>query len=263
MLVEVRPLEIKKWHGKTGKESFSQPKTIEVLYDSNTGKLATGLTEEEAEKYGKILGLDLSDTFLPHAPHPYWSLKAAEIRLLNSTMIFDTSKPLDYVKVKNLKASKFVANSMKEYEQGLYPFATHVIFDETEEVAAKAGKIQLKNKANKLADKMSVDEKISIIQILSNKTLRGRSNDFVDVELEQILTERTEDFIRFAKMDKQEVYVRASVLEAIHKNILTKEGTAIYYMGEMLGVDFESTVEWFINPQNQKMKVSILEKLNS
>ena len=48
MLVEVRPLPEKKWHGKKGKDSFAQPKTIEVLYDEKLGAYATGLTEEEA-----------------------------------------------------------------------------------------------------------------------------------------------------------------------------------------------------------------------
>lgn len=263
MMVEVRPLVSKKWHGKKGKESFTQPKTVEVLYDSNSGKFATGLTPEETEKYSKLLGVDLSNRFNPNEPHPYWSTKAAEIRLENHTMLFDTRKPVDYVKVKNLKASKFVANSMKEYEEGLFPHATHVIYDEEEEVTSKATKIQLKNKAIELALKMSADEKINIVQILSNKSLRGRSNDFIDVEIDNIISGNAENFMKYAKMDKQEVYVRAAILEGIHRNILTKEGTAIYYMGEILGLDFESAVEWFNDPQNSKMKVSILDKMNS
>ena len=263
MLVEVRPLQVKKWHGKEGKESFTQPKTIEVLYDSNTGKLATGLIEEEAEKYSKILGVDLSDRFNPNEAHPYWSSKAAEIKLENHTVLFDTNKPADFVKVKNLKASKFVANSMKDYEAGLYPNATHVIYDEEQEVTSKASKIQLKNKAVVIAAKMSADEKINIVQILSQKSLRGRSQDFIDVEIDSIISEKTEDFMKYAKMEKQEVYVRAAILECIHRNILTKEGSAIYYMGEVVGLDFESAVEWFTNPQNSKMKVAILEKLNN
>src|SRR5690349_20055934 len=101
MKVEVRPIESKKWHGKKGKESFKQPMTIEVLYDPATGRLATGLTDEEAEKYSKLLGVDLSDNFNMLEPHPYWSTKAASIKLENHTVIYDTEKPLDYVKVKN------------------------------------------------------------------------------------------------------------------------------------------------------------------
>lgn len=263
MKVEVRPIESKKWHKKTGKESFAQPKVIEVLYDTNTGKYATGLTPEETKDYSVKLGLDLSDMFNPDVPHPYWSSKAAQIKLENHTMIFDTERPIDFIKVKNMKASKYVANSLKELEEGKFPHATHVIFDEEEEISAKASKIQIKNKANELALKMSSDEKINIVQILSSKSLRGRSNNFIDVEIDSIITEKPEEFIRYAQMDKQQVYTRAAILEAIHKNILTKEATHIYYMGELIGIDYEAAVDWFMNPQNSKIKVSILEKLNN
>lgn len=261
MLVEVRPLNIKKWHGKEGKESFTQPKTIEALYDRKTGRYATGLTEEEAEKYSKLLGVDLSDIFNPSVPHSYWGTKAASIPLENNTILFNTEKPVDFVKVKVLKASKFVANSMKEYEQGLFPEATHVIYDESEEISLRASKVQLKNKAIKLADKMSSDEKINIIQILSEKSLKGRSNDFIDVEIDRLITDKTDDFIKYAKMDKQEVFSRAIILEAIYKNILTKEGAAIVYMNEEIGSDFEAAVDWFTTTTNSKLKVAILEKL--
>lgn len=263
MMVEVRPIPVKRWHGKEGKESFSQAKVVEVLYDVNTGKYATGLTDEEVEKYSKIMGVNLNDVFNPNEPHTYWSTKAAQITLPNHTVLFDTSKPIDYIKVKNLKASSLVANSMKDYDNGLFPNATHVIFDEQEEISSKAVKVQLRNKAITLASKMSKDEKINIIQILSNKSLKGRTDDFIDVELDNVITDKVEDFMRYAKMDKQEVYTRAAVLECIHRNILTKEGTAIYYMSELIGLDFESAVEWFKNPQNSKMKVAILEKINS
>ena len=54
--VEIRPLPIKKWHGKEGKEDFSQPKVIEVLYDVEKACYATGLSEEETIKYSKEKG---------------------------------------------------------------------------------------------------------------------------------------------------------------------------------------------------------------
>ena len=62
-------------------------------------------------------------------------------------------------------------------------------------------------------------------------------------------------------MDKQELYIRAMVQEAIYKNILTKEGMSIYYMGDMLGTDYEEVVKYFLDPNNQKQKVIILERL--
>jgi hypothetical protein len=263
MLVEVRPLPLKKWHEKSGKEDFTRPKVIEALYDEQTQKYSTGLTEEDKVRLGKLTGFDLSDNFNHEQPHPFWNTAAAMIKLPNSTTIFDTSKPLDEIKVKILKASKFVANSMKEWEEGLWPDAHHVIFDEQEEVEIKAKKVELKNKATSLSLKMSKDEKINIIQILSDKSARGMSDDFVNVEIDKIVTEKPVEFVKYAEMDNAMVYIRAAVLEAIHRNILTKDGSAIYYMGDQVGFDIESTIEYFSDVKNQKLKAIILEKLNS
>ena len=242
-------------------QSFSLPKDIEVLYDEKTGAYATGLTPEEANEYSKLTGLNLSDTFNPNEPHPYWSTKPAAIRLPNNTVVFNTDKPLDYIKVKNLKASKYVANSMKEWEEGKWGDATHVIFDEAEEVNLKASKITIRNEAIAVLTKMSDEDKANMVQILSNKTVKGRSTDFLNVEIDNLITEDPAKFLKYARMGREEVYNRAMVLEALSKNILTKEGGAVYYMGELIGMDVEDTIAWFKDPNNQKFKVSILEKV--
>ena len=260
MLVEVRPIASKKWHGKEGKDSFTQPKGIEVLYDVSMGCYATGLTPEEAKKYGKLLGKELDDVFNPEEAHPYWGSQAARIKLPNRTIFFDTAKPIEFVKVKNLKASKFVANSIKELTD--FPEAEFVIYDEQEEIQLKASKIQRRNKCIKILSTLTADQKSDIVQIVSNKTLRGRTQDFLDVEIDSIIDINPTEFLRISKMDKTEVYTRAAILEAIHKNILHKEGTAVFYMGDKLANDYEESVEYFLNPQNSKMKVTILEKIN-
>jgi hypothetical protein len=263
MLVEVKPIDKKTWHGKTGAESFTQPRVLEVLYDSATGAYATGLTPEDVKIYGKRLGVDLSSDFKIDTPHPYWSTQAARIKLPNRTVIFNDEKPSEYVKIKNLKASKFVANSVKELEDGLWPDADFVIFDESMEIEAKATKIQKRDKCIAVVAKMSLEEQIQVVQILGDKTLRGRSQNYVTVEIDKIVDEKPDEFIRIVKMDKQEVYVRATILEAIYKNILTKESAAIYYMGDRIANDYEDAVQWFLDPQNSVMKVTIMEKLNA
>lgn len=261
MQIIIKPLPSEKWHGKNGKESFSRPASLEVLYDSETGRYATGLTEEERAKYEKITGLDLSDNFNPTEPHPFWGSNAAKIKLPNHTMILDDTRPLDFIKIKNLKASKYVANSVKEHEEGLWPDATHVIFDEQEEVQLVASKLQRKNKARAATLTMSLDEKTNLVRLLSDKTINGRSQDFIDVELDNIIENQIDDFAKFYKMDKTEVTTRAKIMEALSKNILTKEGSSIFYMGDKLGHDFEQVVAYFTDPDNQMIKVAILEKL--
>ena len=263
MIVEVKPLPRKRWHKKEGKESFQQPVKIEVLYDPNTGKYATGLSEEESEMLGKKLGLDLSDVFIPEQAHPYWSTKAAMVTLKNETQFFDSSKPLDLIKIKNLKAHKLVANSQKEWEEGLWPDATHVIFDETEDINMKANKVQTKQKCYAILAKLSTDEKINIIAIVLEESVRGRSENFITSRIDEVVEEHPEEFMKWATMDAKEVHTRASILEGIARNFLTKEGQSIYYMSERLGFDIDDTIQWFGNPDNQKLKVAILEKLTA
>lgn len=263
MIVEVKPLPVLKWHGKKGKESFTQSKKSEVLYDPDTGKYATGLTEEEAAEYGKRLGLDLTDTFIPEQPHPYWSTKGASIVLENKTMFFDTKKPLDFIKVKNMKASKLVANSMKEWEAGLWPFATHVIYDEQEDMSIKASAVQTKQLCYSTLAKLSADEKANIVLIVLEESVKGRSSDFIDTRIDEVINQFPDEFLKWAKMDTTELNVRASILEGIQRNVLTKEGQSIYYMSERLGFDLEDTIKWFANPDNQKLKVAILEKMTA
>lgn len=262
-LVEVRPIEKKKWHGKMGKESFAQPISVRVLYSHSTGAYATGLTTEETEEYSKKLGVNLGNTFNPQKAHDYWDTNAAKIKLPNYPVFFDNTIPLEFVRIKNLKASSRVANSWKEYQQGKFPLATHVIFDESEHIEVKATRIQKRRKCYKLAQEMSTDSLINIISIISDKRVRGRSQNFIDVQLEEVIENNTIQFLRYAQMDSKEVFVRASLQEAVYRNILTKEGVSIYYMGDKIANSFEDAVIYFMDPQNQVLKTSILEKLNS
>ena len=262
MKVEVRPLPLHKWHEKEGKDSFASPIVIEALFDTQTQRYATGLSEEDRKRLEEATGQDLSDKFDFDKPHPFWSSTAGQVKLPNNTVIFDTSKPLDEIKVKILKASKFVANSMKDYQDGLYPEATHVIYDEAEEVELKARKIEVRNKALAISLKMSPEDKVNIIQILSDRSVRNMSPNFINVELDKIINDNPVEFLKWAKMDKAQVYVRAQILEAIHRNILTKEGSGVFYMGDQIGYDIDDAVNYFTDPQNSKLKAIILEKLN-
>lgn len=261
MKVTVKPVPKEAWHGKSGKDSFAQPLTVEVLYDTEEGGYATGLSEEETEVYSKKLGVNLDKKFDREEPHEYWGTQAAKIKLPNHTVIFETDRAVDFVKVKNLKASKQVANSFEEWEKGLWPDATHYIFDESEETQIEAGRIAKRNKAIQLSMKLTLDEKLSVVQILSNKSFRGRSSDFVDVEIDKIIQDDVDSFLNLTKMDKQHVYAKGVIMEALFKHTLVKEGLAIKYMGEVIAHDIEQAVEYFLDPNNQLMKVAILEKL--
>lgn len=259
--VEVRPLEVKKWHGKKDKENFSRPKAVEVLYDEETGRYATGLSKAEADEYGTKLNVDLSDTFNGQA-HPYWSQKTSWVLLPNHTLVLDTDRASDFVKIKNLKASKFVANSMTEYQNGRWPFATHVIYDEDEEVNMKAKLIQDKRKASEILLKMDKDAKIAIILVIDGKNLRGRSDNFIDVAMENILDTKPNEFLKWAIMGREKVTLRSVVLEALQKNVLTKDPSGISYMGDIIGYGVDEVMDYLEKPEHNLVKVKILEHIN-
>lgn len=263
-IVEIKPIEKEKWHGYKGKNSFARPIVIEALVSTETGQYATGLTEEERLELESKTGYDLSPEYIPEKIHSFWNSSTGQVRLENKTNIFDTSKPLDYIKVKLLKASDLVANSQKEYEEGLYPEALFVIFDEQEETARKASKAAIKRKVIVESEKLSQSKKIEIIQILLGLNVKNQSNDFIDLKFEEAIDKvGAEKVLNIMNRDDKRNSVHALVLEALQKNILRKEGSAIYYFDDQLGFDLEATVDYLMDSKNQPLKLQILEKINS
>jgi hypothetical protein len=261
--VEVRPLESKKWHNKTGQESFTRPKKIQALVDPTTMKYATGLTATDIKELkAKGITYDLSDIYTEQA-HPFWDSSMAVIKLENNTMFFNIDNPIDWIKVKVLKASKYVANSMADYDEGLYPEATHVIFDEAEQAAVTASKVETKNQAIIEASKLSLARKIEIILILGGKNMKNQSADFVAVELDRIVTKEPAEFLRTLNMDKKQSANHALVLEALQKSILRKEGQRIFHMDSPLGMDEIEVAEYLSKEENQDIKIMLMAKINA
>ena len=262
-LIEVRPIERERWHGKKGKESFSRPVTIEALVSLQTGKFSTGLEEEDRVRLQSKTGFDLSPEYIPGKAHPFWNSPTAQVKLEYKTNVFDTKKPLDEIKVKILKASDLVANSMKEYEEGKFPSAIFVIFDEAEETEIKASKLAMKNKVVIECSKLSKERKAEIVQILKGISVRKQSSDFIDLKLDEAVDEfGPESVLKLIQRDKARTSMHSLVLEAIYKNVLRKDGPSVYYMDDQIGFDVESAVDYFMDSKNQTLKAQILEKLD-
>lgn len=262
MLVKIKPLPRQKWHGKEGIEDFSQPVSIRALYDVDTGRYATGLDDKKRKELEKKTGFNLDDRYDPRNPHEFWDSDAAILKLPNHTIILDTNNPLEEIKYHIARASKFVANSLEEYEEGKFPEATHVIFDEEQSIKVKAKKVAVKKEAYKIAMKLTTDEKRNIIMIISGKDMSKQSNDYLDVEIDNIINNKPEEFIEYSKRDKEYINTKALILEAVMKNILRKKAEAIYYMDEMIGITIEEAVAFINDPKNQNYKVMLMEKLS-
>ena len=263
MIVEVRPIERERWHQKRGKENFSRPRVIRALVDSSTSLYSTGLSESDiAMLREKGVTYDLTPFFNQNAPHPFWDSEIATVKLPNYPVLFNTDNPLEFIRLKILKASPFVANSIRELDEGLFPSALFVIIDESEEVEAKASKIALKNKAFMEVAKLSKERKIQLILILRGKNLKGKSDDFVDVEMDNLLEKETQSLLSLLEKDKEDVALRALIVEALQKNVLQKKGAKYYYFDAMLGSDIEDVIKYFKDVENQELKLRIMSQLN-
>jgi hypothetical protein len=260
--VEVRPLERERWHGKKGKENFTRPLTIEALVSIKTGLFATGLTDEDRERLEKITGYNLSPEYKHDKSHEFWSTPAGQVKLDYKTNVFDMDKPIDEIKVKLMKASDLVANSQKEYEEGKFPQALFVIYDEHEELEIKASKAAIKREVVIEGAKLSKARKAEIVQVLLGTSVRSQSDDFISLKLDQAVEEKGAELVlRMIKRDKKDTSLHALILEAIYKGVLRKDGTSIYYMDDQIGFDMESSIAYFKDKNNQTLKAQIMEKL--
>ena len=118
MKVILRPIGWNKWSGITKyKNCFEDIGS----YYTRSGQLYTGLTKEDEERLGKVLGLDLK------ASSPYW--QTFFIRTSVSDIILDTDDPMDELKYTFLKSHKRVKNSLMENKAG----ANFVLINRDEE----------------------------------------------------------------------------------------------------------------------------------
>lgn len=262
-IVEVKPIDKERWHGKKGRDAFARPVTIEALISIRTGQFATGLSVEDRKRLESSTGYNLSPDYIAEKPHEFWNSPSAQIKLENKTNVFNTDRPLDEIKVKIMKASDLVANSMKEYEEGKFPNAIFVIYDEAEEMEIKASKASIKRKVVLESSKLSKSRKAEIVQIVLGISVRNQSDDYIDLKLDEAVeTVGAEKVLTFIQRDKARTSLHALILEAIYKNVLRKDGPSVYYMEDLVGYDVESAVDYFQDPKNQTLKAQILEKIN-
>jgi len=263
MKIEVRPIIRKQWHGKSGKESYTRSRKIQALVNEDQ-KYQTGLSEDDIEWLKKEgFGGDLSDTFNASEPHSLWDSKMGIVELKNSTQFFDDQKTIDRVKIGIMRASTRVANSMKEYTDGIWDEATHVIYDEKEEISVVASKLAIKNNAIIRANDLSVEDKANIVHILAGKNIKDKSNGFIEVELNKLIEKDAKSVIRVMDRDAETIILETLILDALKANVLKKKGHKYYYYDNYLGGSVEDLIIYFKDETNQELRFTIVSKLEN
>ena len=250
-LVYVKPIVRERWHGlhNIGRSKFEgTADVIQVLYESKTGKLATGLDSDDESRLGSSLGQDLDNN------SDFWN--TFKVKLEDKTMIFDMAIPLHELQLKVLKASKFSANSQKELDRGDWPYAKDVIYDESLEVEKQAAAVQVKAQAIAIFSELSPQRKIDILKIFG-RSVENNSDNFVYAKLYEIVEGETQEFIRVASMKPAEIKVRSMVFDLEKTGILRRKGTAYLYNDQQVGFDYDNTVEHLLDPKQQELLIKL------
>lgn len=261
-LVEVKPIEYQRWHGKKSEESFQKPFLLRALVDKNTSTYATGLSEAQEARLSKALRADLSNSFNPDAPHPFWDLNIlGAVKLENKTNIFDSSKPHDEIKIAIMKASKFVANSVQDYEEGKYPYAKFVIYDKADEVSKKEKAYVIRKNLIKRLDAMVRVKKEEILRILMGNSYSEQSNDYIDMKImECVDTFSLEEIQQILDRDERYNFVHALILEGLSKGVLRKEGQSVFYFSDRIGYNVGESIQFLLDDNNSTVLNNIISQ---
>lgn len=265
MLVTIKPIKKEKWHGLSGDKSIARDDTFTALVDSNTMQYAVDMSEEEIKEYSKKLNTDLSLHFTLGKPHPFWDSKTATVTLKDIPVVFDTKNPLEYVKYKICKGSSIVANSLDDYNNGLFPRATHYIYTEEEETEIKTSKIKMKRAATKAVMSASRILKDSLCLLVGGRITKDLSGDAIEIVTDELIEAKAKevvDFFKEAKDDKNKVLTKSLVEEALYYNVLKRKKGGIYYFETSLGFDLDETTEFLMKDINQTLKLQIMKSLN-
>ena len=170
--------------------------------------------------------------------------------------------PLQELQINVLKASKWVANSQKELDEGKWPNAKYVIYDEKGEIQKEAVQAEVKAKANKLFSELSPAKRLSLLKVFG-KASDNVSDDFSYAKLYEIVEKEPVRFIEVASMKPAEINVKALIVDLTNKGILRTKGAAYLYNDQQIGFDYDNTVEYLLNPKNQELLVKLTDDLKA
>lgn len=252
--------------GLPPEKDLSQSKKVSAFYNSSRGQFDVRLTEAEWEEAKNALGgtydFELRHDPMSGKPHPFWEAQVAKVLLEPNTFFLDLGdNPMNIIKLGVLRGHPWVANSLQEYENGLWPEARWIIIDDDQDVKAAADKAVKTAEAYKLLTDLSDDEKRMYLQIINKKVYTGVSPAKVMTDFEEVVKGSPKELIELHEQDRDRVELQAQVVAALNKGIFTRKGSMLQYGDFSLGIDIEGTVDFLISPENQQLKAQIIHKI--
>ena len=246
-------------------EYFSQSNIIAAFVNPVSLKYETGLSQEDKE-YLKEKGFpyDVSDNYTKGVPHPFWESSMAKVELKNSpSFLFPGKSLVDFVKYRYLLVNNYIYKSEEEMLSGVKSQATHYIYNESEAISAKAGKLDIKNALVRKVTDLSLKRKRDIVLIILNEDTDNKNEEYLTVKFDSIMNdkEQSEQLSELLLRDVDDITLAAEIKSALQKNILRKTKQGIFFFENNIGFSEEDVKEFLIKPENQEILLNIKSKI--
>lgn len=266
--IEIRPIPNRKGIRSFSEnlEYFAKFHTISCLVDPVTRKYKTGLTDED-KKYLEEKGCpyDINDLYIRGQAHPFWESLIAKVNLKPTPdFLYPGRDVLDFIKYKYLLQSKFVYSSEAEMLSGVKPEATHYIYNESEEIAIKATKIERQNFLIKKVSSLSLARKKELLLVILGENMENKNEEYVTVKFNEIIANKEQSSLleTLLEQSKESVTIAADVKKAISTNVLRKTKNGILFFETVLGYTEEDVVELLSKPDNNELYINIKSKID-
>lgn len=277
--VIIKPLPKDKWH-KLGPYAVKEgQRIIKALVDRKTGRYATGLNYEkiykddmtESQYYGKLIGVDLDNTFWnseanmnsKERKESFWETRTAQVVLGQETAILNIGTPLQYVLYKLCEAHPGIANTLREWEEGNPPDATHYIYKEEEVTDEKASKVAMKQQAMIMAAELTPNKLAELVTLLDNVPHKYDSKNTLIVILDKYIESDPRLVIEYMSLSHEDLAMRSMVIEAIGLGIFYIKARIIMYYDIVIGGNVVEAVQFLKNPSNMDIKHRVIAAIQS
>lgn len=250
-IVRIKPLKKGKreWSGFQGIRYKNANHTITTFINKHR-TMVTGLSPQDEERLGKIMDKDLRNT------SPFWY--DYKIILTDKDLILNLDNPEDELAYKVLSVHPKIQKSITDVN----PYAEYVIHNETDEakVINEGGSVKIK--AYTIFGKLSPEQKRNILKLYPGFVKSDSvSEEIISSKLLQELENNPSKFVELAEDKNMEM--RVLLKDLVAAGILKKNKSSYKYGTDFLGHDEDSTIAFINDPENQSLKITLINELES
>lgn len=212
--------------------------------EKGTGALKTGITREDWEANYKAQFGDY-DKFYSNF----------QIVLGAKTRSFDTSEPLNRLKIALMKSHPWLAATEAEITKD----TLFIIFDEVEEAKKENTKFEYELKAYKFLYDMSATDRAQFLKLFGVKNTEKVSSEVILKRLKDKATENPKKFVEMYEDKSKEFKI---LLEDLLSSRIVKRIGGVYYYGNKedgisMGITPEQAIEFMKDPKNSDLMLQI------